>query len=195
MKNNHNKKEGIILQISITDKMIEEHTGNSFTYKKGLMYYNMQKVQDFQFKEKELYLEAKVVGSKKYTVKLYLTKNGSIKSAYCNCPAFYGYEGVCKHVVAVLKKAQQTFSNKQRQILRNNNTVQALFSYFDNIHNDLVQEEIKLELFYHAEGTYQGLLSSLELKLGKDRLYVVKSIKNFLENLADQQITDFGKIL
>ena len=90
----------------LTKQTIKEITGATI-YHRGLELFRQNKVLSFQSEDRneEIYVKATVQGSgrKKYKVTLaYDTLYEEITECYCDCPAFYSYDGLCKHCAAVL---------------------------------------------------------------------------------------------
>ncbi len=85
---------------------------NSVAYNRGVELFYGNMVETFEVENRdefEIKIRAKVHGSgrKKYHVEIlvdYLTDE--MEECYCECPAFYNYEGICKHCVAVLLEAE-----------------------------------------------------------------------------------------
>lgn len=101
-------------------KQIKSMAGTT-TYHRGYDIWQSDGVLDFtvELYEKELLEEihAKVQGSgrKKYQVNLtYDTEEDEISYYYCECPAYYSYDGPCKHCVAA---ALEYLDYKERQTL------------------------------------------------------------------------------
>ena len=91
----------------ITKEFIRMMSGNR-TYNKGVEVYNGGKVVRFSEEENAdglIVLEAQVKGSGRNWYEVYLLWDpewDELVEADCECPAFYEYEGICKHCVAVL---------------------------------------------------------------------------------------------
>lgn len=102
-----------MFKFSISDSDILENTVNTATYARGLAYYSSNRVRNFSFDEDSLTIVADVIGSKKYRVKIELYQDSTVADYECECPAYYEYDGICKHIVAVLKAAQGFFGKKE----------------------------------------------------------------------------------
>lgn len=46
-------------------------------------------------------------GEDQYNIAIYLNDDLIIDDYECDCPAYYEYEGVCKHIVALMKIVQE----------------------------------------------------------------------------------------
>lgn len=78
-----------------------------YSYARGLDLYQQKKVISMQSEDEFQYrrIDACVKGSgrKRYEVSIAIEKEtDTVAESYCECPAFYSYEGLCKHCVAVL---------------------------------------------------------------------------------------------
>lgn len=78
-----------------------------YSYARGLDLYQQNKVISMDREEDAQHcrIDACVKGSgrKRYEVKLSIEKEtDKVAESYCECPAFFSYEGLCKHCVAVL---------------------------------------------------------------------------------------------
>lgn len=188
----------LALWIKITDDMIADEVYNTSTLYKGLQYYRGNKVDDIYFDEEEMSIYTTVKGKRKYDVQVTFF-HGEIDEYTCECPAYTSYHGACKHIVATLKKAQQMFKNGQsinfldKKKYDYEHVNRSIFNYFEKFEEEKNREEVKLEVIYELGGAYSGYTSSVELKIGKDRLYVVKNMYHFLGSLEKNEIIEFGK--
>ncbi len=180
----------------MTDKMIQDELTHASTYQKGLAYYFGKRVLRFRFNEEDLLLEAEVIGEKYYKVYIHFYEHGGIGGYGCDCPAFSNYEGICKHIVAVLKKAQQEYrynNDHSRRLMNRSNVQEQLFDLFERTIQNDKKKEVPLEVTYEVERDYRGLLSSVSLRIGIDRLYIVRNINQFIYNIINNNIIEFGK--
>ncbi len=98
-------------------KIIKEYT-NSVTYNRGAELYNNGMVLSFEVDdsdESDIQMWAKVQGSgrKKYKVELtYDMQMEGLVDSYCDCPAYYSYDGICKHCVAVLLEYESYYKKQ-----------------------------------------------------------------------------------
>lgn len=86
-----------------------------YSYSRGVEIYNQNKVRSFQVKGEAQYdrIEAVVKGSgrKSYEVTIAVERDtDTVAESYCECPAFYSYDGLCKHCVGVLLKYMENQS-------------------------------------------------------------------------------------
>lgn len=67
-----------------------------------------QLIEGFRFHENERKITAYVFGNRKYTVEIILAGKNNFFSM-CNCP--YNYQGVCKHIAAVMLRFDQGYGD------------------------------------------------------------------------------------
>lgn len=96
----------------LTRQIIQEIAG-TIIYNRGFDLFRANKVLTFQseVQDDEIHMTAAVQGSgrKKYKVELtYNTFYESLIECFCDCPAFYSYDGICKHCAAVLLKGESS---------------------------------------------------------------------------------------
>lgn len=101
----------------LTKQIIKEITGSTI-YNRGLELFQEHKVLSFKSREEkdDISMEAVVQGSgrKKYNVELtYNTFYEEVSSCYCDCPAFYNYDGICKHCTAVLLACEDQLDDQR----------------------------------------------------------------------------------
>ncbi len=187
----------------LTDTMIREVAGSDGVYMRGLRYFSQGKVLEFEFFPEAPSASAIVLGSSGYEVDVEFFENGEIVDMYCDCPAFFEYEGACKHIVALLIACQRY--NKTKKLKRtkaqsaagDNETAELIFSYFSQDSSET--KKIPLELEVNFEVDYENKYYSdkvnhgLSLRLGEDKLYVVKNIKKLFEAMEDGEQLEFGK--
>ncbi len=132
----------------ITREQIKKMSG--YSYARGLEIYNKNRIRAFEAKKEPQYdrLEAEVKGSgrKSYRVSIAIEREtDSVAEAFCECPAFFSYDGLCKHCVAVLLK-----------YIANQNHQAAIESF-------LLRQE-KLRPKHPAEGKPKRLQTTAQMK-------------------------------
>lgn len=161
-------------------------------YNNGLNCYESDNVQDFTVQIKpwdnsgvKAYIVEAVVNSKKsnnkYKVQVRLNDKSGFTSFSCNCGYFhenYRRKGICKHLVAVLLKycrEKEDYVKKEA----NNFQLNQLISQLKNNRQLANREEIKIspKFQFHSK---EGVRSSLEIKIGTDRLCKIRDIGQFI---------------
>jgi len=185
--------------ISITDGMIEEIATNNQVFKRGLTYYLENRVINFEFCEESLCASAIVLGSEPYQVEVCFSTTGEIINMYCDCPASYQYEGACKHIVALLKAYQ--YRNRSglgaTENHCDNRMADNILEYFEYSLNSSdekpVNLEITFEVFYETRYFVRQAVPAISLRMGEEKLYVVKNVKKLFEALDSGEKVVFGK--
>ncbi|MCA0172478.1 DEAD/DEAH box helicase [Bacillus sp. RAR_GA_16] len=191
-----------------TKSEIKERFPVSF-YQRGLTYYQNGRVSELTYDPEDQSYRAYVNGSSDYGVLIELLGDNWFGS--CECQAFETY-GTCKHLAAVLiaiseegppeeeseKSSQVTQS--PRTYLETNQLIQVLSDYQPEPGRSNARvDELKVEFTLKAS-SYPTLRKSqgdspwtLELKVGVNRLYVVKDIRSFLDAILEEQSYWFTK--
>lgn len=169
----------------------------------------------------EIHARVRGSGRKSYLVDMgYDPYEEELISVSCECPAFYSYSGICKHCAAVLiafesseynnyyfgepeenpfyrqlsffeettpkrRKTKQTTSSVKR-LLQQQMSRKGLMLSVGN-----AREQIKLDPYLTC--TKDNI--SLEFRIGNTRMYVIKDIYEFCENMKSEQKHYYGKEL
>jgi SNF2 family DNA or RNA helicase len=178
-------------RLSISEQQILELSDNDRVYKKGVSYFLTNKVRNFSFASEKGLVTASVIGGLRYDVQLAFEKEGSLRSYRCTCPAFTEYPGACKHVIAVLKAVQRKSSNWSNPIQSNLN-VEKLLQSFSSQHQESHSEELTLTVELSINTTYR-VSAHIQLRVGLQRLYIVKDFGQFLTSILTGRPLEFGK--
>ncbi len=189
---------------TLTDGMIKQIAKNDDVYMRGIIYFLEGRIKTFKYHDDFLIASATVRGSEEYDVEIEFHKDGAVSRMYCDCPAYYKYGRPCKHVISVLKECQQYLESQKKGIHRkahkkdeNRQMIDDLINTFgyltDLPEKKIVNIDLTLEIFFEQWRSYQQLTPAFSLKMGEDRLYVVKSIKKFFESMEKHEETVFGK--
>ncbi|MDR3600607.1 MAG: DEAD/DEAH box helicase [Desulfosporosinus sp.] len=180
-------------RFNISEQQIIDLADNDRVYKKGVSYYMAGRVSNFIFVPDKGIVNASVIGGLQYAVQVAFEKdNNTIRSYRCSCPAFTDYPGACKHVIAVLKTAQQKLPTAWRDPVVQDRVVEDLLEAFANQRPEILQEELTLNEELQIMAGHR-LSAHLHLKLGLQRLYVVKDIGQFLTSIKTGRSLEFGK--
>lgn len=181
-----------MFRLDITDKQIKAHATNPVVYQVGVDYFQAGKVDDLIFNPDDRKLTASVSGTQRYQVQISLSRDALVRSFQCSCPAFRRYDGACKHVIAVLKAAQLQLPITAQRANGQNGAAQELLGFFENHNQETYQEELALEVEVQINTGYR-ISAELSLKVGLQRLYVVKDIGEFLKCIKTGRSLEFGK--
>ena len=137
---------------------------------------------------------AKVHGNSVYEVDVELVGD-RVKSSACDCPASELYPGACKHVVAVLKAIQheQRLASEGRQRSGSGMRLFELFAPADETKDEPLGEPVVLEPKLCVSSEYSHQTNWLELRIGRDKFYVVRNVLDFLHSMRDGLPVSFGK--
>ncbi|MGC4378493.1 DEAD/DEAH box helicase [Fictibacillus sp. Mic-4] len=160
-------------------------------YKRGLNYYQQGRVVDLEEKTGNRWY-AKVEGSDVYNVVI-IESNGFITMG-CNCPAFDKYEE-CKHSVAVLlevadrtqeNSAMLEVSRKKREFEATRRLIESFAHYQLSDAKKVTgraRTPLNVEFICKSHSAYEGRYMTIEMKVGSQRLYVVRKLKELLHKI------------
>lgn len=177
--------------ITISEAQIMNLADNDRVYRRGVSYFLTNRVRNFSYTPDNGTVCASVVGSLRYEVQLVFEEEGSLHSYHCTCPAFTEYHGACKHVVAVLKSVQQKTAAWLKPSTQNR-VIEKFLQTFSHQQQDFHLEELTLNAELMIGTTYR-VSAHLQLKVGLQRLYIVKDFEQFLSSLKTGEPLEFGK--
>jgi SNF2 family DNA or RNA helicase len=189
----------------ISLKNIATSATNKKTYERGVEYYNQRRVSslksEYDAGSGHTHVSADVAGSKyAYGVEVTLDSEGKLIDHFCDCPAFYSFEGCCKHIVAMLlqyyyRKVTEVHAPvKLKNIVVTDSAASRMIKqYSDKIINSAVssasQKKVRLIPIIGLD-SYGRL--SLELNIGSERLYVVKDLYKFYSDISQGNVVEYG---
>ncbi|HZK34945.1 MAG TPA: DEAD/DEAH box helicase, partial [Bacillota bacterium] len=164
-------------------------------YKEGMTYYQQGRIKDLRIQRNKLVIYSKVRGNRDYNIKIIFDDDGVFKSASCSCPPSREYWGHCKHTVAVLTHLKWLVENDGFKQVIQKRKARELFDYFDpKTITEKKRIGLKPVFEFRPSLTYKyGTASLLSFKIGLDRLYVIRDIKNFFDRLNSDEVIEFGK--
>ena len=144
----------------------------------------------------KVYIKAKVKSFSKnkfYEVCLNIDEKMGLTDYKCECASHEVWysKGLCKHIIAVLiKYGREKHDIKRKKTFTNTDNL------IENI-NAIKQRNIKGSIHIKMEPKYEfisnGFKSNIELKVGEDKLYVVKNLKEFMTCINEHKSMEFGK--
>lgn len=185
---------------NLSERIIQETSLNYNTFQKGKQYFSNGSIKDFHFHRENLEFNAIVESNRSYHATVLFNVLGDFKDATCTCPAYTEYWGYCKHITALLFKIMEEdrigrFDKSSRKQNNNNNNILEILDYF---HYDSIEEKAPINIEFNYEynpNEFMGIEngSVLNIRIGEDRLYVVKSIKKLFHSIEMQDSIYFGK--
>lgn len=176
----------------VNEENIKRNCYSNEIYKKGMQYFLTGRVRDVRAEED--CIKAQVIGTYDYNVYAQFLHDGRLGHTGCECRAYETYPGYCKHIVALL----MYIINEGDIIMnmRDSRISSKILNFFENkIAPDLkipVNVEIGIELL--LIGYYSRKVQpALYLRMGHKKMYMVKNIKNFVEQANSKNIIEFGK--
>jgi len=172
-----------------TEKRIESIFSRK-DFARGREYYQRGQVADLQIsgepdREK---VTCTVEGTEDYQVRMEIVEDGI--RVYCSCPRFADKHS-CKHLAAAMLAFVD--ANRRELPLRSDARAQQLLrSYMEKTREGAAQDA-KARLVPRVYPASGGEYPSFTFQVGFERLYVVRDIKKFLENVAQRETVPYGK--
>lgn len=179
-------------------------------YSRGLHYFQNGKVISFMKPLVEdsdaIIYQATVKGSRLYHVLLNMQKSTGKIHYTCDCPRFEEKQQ-CKHVVATLlmynRKILQMDPTDPAQHDRENHNaspIHTLLNYYKNetTMTGFSETPVQLEpsLSFFSSSTWgKGNFPSFSLKVGREKMYVVRNIRDLLNRVYHYETFRYGKEL
>lgn len=199
------KKFQVVKLLNDINEEIIQKNSDLGSYKRGRDYYLNKKVKyiDIEINEQGAYAETKInskVESSKFTqykVNASFNNLAPFIIYHCECNAHYSYYGqtsMCKHVVATLLKYfyEKEQIIKVKKLSKTSNLIKQITKNLSSAPREKIN--LKLDIKYVHDTNSNNRKSSVELKIGEDKLYVVKNIKEFLSCFTKTlEIVEFGK--
>lgn len=193
--------------MSITKKEIKSYFSKTI-YNRGNEYHKEDRVQfDFNGNKYEEFLDldvkwirAKVQGSHNYYVSIPLNEDDEIVyesmfHAQCDCPHYDRTGWECKHMVATFLAYVDYSKNHSRDNSQSfphsdSKASQLLDKYLQNRSAEKIQGEISLTPLLHVS---KGHYPKISFQIGKDKMYILKDISQFLNCIDNNLSHKYGK--
>ncbi|MCJ7690952.1 MAG: SNF2 helicase associated domain-containing protein, partial [Clostridiaceae bacterium] len=190
--------------IDINEKIIREYTNKDY-YKMGIENYLSNKVVaiNIETKEQDNYKETNITAnvessnSTLYKVETSFNNISSFISYNCECNDTYNHfrgGSMCKHIVATCLK----YSNEKEQIIKKQkmdkttNLIKQITKSISTL--KVAKQYLNIDIKYYHDSNNDNRKAFVELKIGEDKLYVVKNIKQFFACYnTGSEIIEFGK--
>lgn len=165
---------------------------------RGLSYYNSGLVNDIAIHDngERVIINSLVEGSEIYSSYIYLerTKTGVITDYHCDCPFYSKNEQICKHIIASAIYVVNRFDEIRFYKEDNSEEINYLLNLLIDNTNEIEKQKINIEYTLEfVNSRYTSFAAQLSLKIGIDKLYIVKNLSNFLDALENDYALEFGK--
>ncbi|WP_432401472.1 SNF2 helicase associated domain-containing protein [Wukongibacter sp. M2B1] len=180
--------------LNISREEIKDIATNELTFARGEKYFLEGKARIINFDKNTHTFSAVVVGKFPYSVKVQFDEDGYFCDATCNCPAYEEYWGYCKHIVAVLFDVRKKKVRKEFDYFREEENVKDILDFF-NYQESTTKIPLNLEITFElVVSRYRSFNNAyLSLRIGENKLYVVKSVKKLIESIVRKESLYFGK--
>ncbi len=180
---------------------------NSSAYFKGMDLYHQGKIEEFSVweQEEEDFIDAVVEGSGQNSYSVQITcrpGENKVAEAFCECPAYESYPGICKHCVAVLLAyldEKKNSTEREKRLPRASKTTRELKELLIRKEAErtapILQRELyeKVRLEPYLQVSEGGI--SISFKIGTGQMYVLKDIFAFAQNMETGREAAYGKKL
>ncbi len=178
----------------ISNEAIQAKTQES-EFIKGQEYYRNRRIKSIQYNQDRHSFTATVLGSKLHTLHLKFDSDGILTNADCTCSSGSSIYGCCRHMAAVMLLIQEKDAQGFFHELRFRQAAKDIFNFFGDRQitmKSTIHIEPILELS-RANTPNREVLPALRLRIGEDRLYVVKDVKRLLAHIENNMELTFGK--
>ena len=174
--------------LKLTDKIILDRVGYYESYRKGRRYYEEGRVKELRTTKNHDLFISNVYGTTIYETSAGFDKRGEIKNTKCSCEAFRKYTGDCKHIVALLLLLKYLDKAGRLPLEPSVGNINNILSYYRGM-------ESSSKTFVNIEVTFGFIqdLPYITLRIGENKLYVIKNLENFLSSIIDNEEIEFGK--
>lgn len=179
----------------ITEDKIKAAAANEAVYQRGCRLYSGGAVKNFIKYDAERY-GAEVHGGEIYGVSVKLKQRTQIGRCACQCPAYYQYDGACKHIVATLKRVRQAQEAEEKAAANTKPAASRLFALFGEAKTAGKEKggtPIQLIPSCHLNVYYNKVDAYLEFTLGRTRQYVMRDVEDFIRAMLYEQRIVYGK--
>lgn len=169
---------------------IYKNSLSSVIYKKGIEIFKNKRVKNVKYDSINQVVLAKVIGRETHNIKVNVDNYGNVYSVECDCSSSVRKDGMCEHAVATLFFMFEASKIQSKKIEKKQEKYDDdILEYFIAKAQDL-RQEVSIKAILEIESPR---LSKLCLKIGDGRLYIVKNIRKFIEDLENKEEIEFGK--
>lgn len=172
----------------LTESIIFERVDSYNTYLNGMRYYETGKVRDVRRTPSHDYYIANVIGSSTYQTSVKFNNYGDVETTTCTCQAFKKYSGDCKHIVGLLTLIMNYERTGSIYYKKSEGDIKNILNYYRQPQNN-VKIPVNLEINFKVDNDGP----SINLRIGEEKLYVIRNIGKFIRDLIDNREIEFGK--
>lgn len=176
------------------DKRAIQALFSSMDFANGREYYRRGQVQDLRILHSGDGDEVTCVvqGSEAYYVSIRV--KGQRATIYCSCPRFAD-RNICKHIAAAMLACEDLQEDSSISGESDNQAQKMLRTYMEKSARQMQQGSNRLaRLIPRICPGYQiGNYPSFSFQVGFEKLYVVRDIKKFAENIINRETVSYGK--
>lgn len=168
---------------------------NQNEYRIGHEYYKNRRIKNVQFNQERRTFTATVLGTKLYTIHLQFDMDGGLIKSNCSCSYGNNAWHCCRHMVAVLLLIQEKDGQGFFKELRFRQAAKDIFNLFGD-RQVAVKSTVFIEPTFEltrSESSGRIGIPTLKLRIGQDRLYIVKDVKKLLYHIENNMDLSFGK--
>lgn len=162
-------------------------------FQRGQEYYRRGQVQNLKVSQTNEGSEVSCIvrGSKTYSVKVYV-KEPDI-SAYCSCPRF-AEKSICKHIAAAMLACADL--REDDLPVSSDRWAQTMLRAYTEKSARLMQkspDQPARLVPYLCTSYHTNSYPSFSFRVGFDKLYVIRDIEKFVDNVFRQETVSYGK--
>lgn len=185
------------MMIRLSHQQIGRMCPNRNVFIRGLHYFRLGAVRELSCHEAMGCIEARVEGTRPYSVMIYINSDNSI-SARCTCAAFANRDGLCKHIAATLLAVSEPGQEYNVKSAEETLLDELLERYSRQVAGGGSRKEVTLDVYVRIDNPYyynSRPRHYVSLKIGenKARKYVVRSMDKLISAIARRESLYFGK--
>ncbi len=169
--------------------ILERSIYGNYKYGRGKLIYERGMIHDIRFNEDNdgFHVVAFVEGSynNKYTTALFVNSNQRVIESHCSCPDKWNNSDtyLCKHTIALVLSTIDFLNNEYRNsdVLKPKDIEKLVKIYKSSSSDSLISKPLEFEFELKFLFTNIGVEINLGIKVGSQKLYVVKKIPEFLQ--------------
>lgn len=198
------------MKLKITDNIIKKAAYFDRTYQEGKDLYFANAVESFFPVKRDdvfypyiIFSEVKGLDNQKHECEIHFDKKGNVARVGCKCIHFRSYHTCCNHLVATLFKAKSQQVSPRRirwedEVMyhQTKSVNQLLNEYEASLVQEVSKNVVDTEpVCLIPKLRFESDEVRLELSIGSKRMYVIKDIFAFVDNLEKQREVHYGKEL